>query len=261
MSQAIVPQNGNRALAPMSGGLEGVEGFTSADLKIPVIKLVHGVSRMEKAEKHVGEWWNSITGEFAESLDVIILHVKHARSLFDGASEQPECVSRDGITGSTHGACSGCDYNADVHQELWETSELKRCNKGYSLLCYLPEDASLALFTAMKTNVSPIKTLMTQLYFRKLPVFGALVTFNVQTQTGDNKKWYTVAPKIKQPFDAQTTQGYREMAVGLSNASYEVVEDELDAASIADIAEGTYTTAEAADAIEAATNGTKRMPF
>lgn len=227
MSQAIVPQNGGGALAPMSSGLEGVDDFTSADLKIPILKIVHGVSKMERAEKHVGEWWNSITGEFADSLDVVILRASHPRALFLEDSDKPECISRDGINGSAYGPCATCDCNADLHPELWEKGTVvKRCNKGYGLLLALPGDGSMALFTAMKTNVNPIKTLLTQLYFRKLPVFGAVITFGVQPQTDGSKKWYTVAPRIKEILGRDAVQAYREMGSGLVSARLEIVDEE-----------------------------------
>ena len=54
VQQAIVPRNGQAALSTNVIGLEGAEGFSRSDLRVPVLKVVQGTSRMEEAEKHIG---------------------------------------------------------------------------------------------------------------------------------------------------------------------------------------------------------------
>lgn len=227
-----VRPNGQRNLAtPMPPvGLEGMDDFSTADLEIPVIKIVHGVSKMEGAEEHVGQFWNSISGEFAKTLDVVILNGRHSRALFSGdvsEADRPECVSRDGVNGTAYGACSACDYNADLHPELWSDETRQRCNKGYTLFLYLPDSDEFAIFTATKTNVAPIRKLNTQLALKaKVPLFGALITLGTEKQEERGKKWFTIKPVIKRLHSPDEVAEYRQMAAALKGVQIRVMDDE-----------------------------------
>lgn len=222
--------NGSTSPALMSRTLEGMDDFSTADLEIPVIKIVHGVSKMEGADEHIGWWWNSISGEFSKTLEVVVLNGRHSRALFSGnasESDRPECVSRDGVTGSEYGTCSECDYNAEVHTDLWSDKSSKRCNKGYTLFLYQPSSDDFAIFQASKTNVAPVRRLNTQLALKyKVPLFGALVTFGTERHEEAGKKWFTIAPKITRILPPAEVAEYRQMAQALRGVSLKVVDEE-----------------------------------
>jgi hypothetical protein len=143
-------------------GNEGFDDFSSQDLQIPVIKIVHGTSKMEGHGKHGGEFWNSVSGDFKQTLEAVVLRMNHVRSLFEKGNDKPLCLSRDAITGSAYGACARCRYNAQVHNDLWQAGEdALRCDLGFSLMLVDAETSELGLFTASKTNYNAIRKLVT----------------------------------------------------------------------------------------------------
>jgi len=221
--------------------LEGAEGFTASDLKIPVIKIVQGTSKMEDSDAHLGQFWNSVTGEFKAALNVVILSSKHTRALFrrmdEADADKPECVSRDGITGTVHGPCNRCVYNAQINPSLWGTDPetgqaFKRCNQGYSLMLLLVDDGLPAMFTALKTNVNPIKIVNTILVGRKLPLWGATFTFTTVRKIDGQKKWFELVAKPTRWHSKEEIAEYRELANSLKSSHYEVVDEEAAASSV-----------------------------
>ena len=225
-----VPQNGNRSLAASAPvALEGLDGFDTSDLLIPVRKIVQGLSRMAGADEHMGWWWDSISGEFVKTFDAVLVNARHSRALFAGGgeSERPECTSRDGITGSAHGTCSQCSFNPEVDPTLWSDKNSKRCNKGYTYFMHLPDGDTFAIFTASKNNVQPMKTLHTQLSMQwRVPLFGVVVTFATKLEIEPGKKYYRILPTIKARLDADKVQEYREIANGLKTLQVRVVDDD-----------------------------------
>lgn len=210
--------------------LEGFDDLRPQDLKIPVIKIVQGVSRMEGAQKHGGELYNSITAEFAATLDVVFLYGKHGRSLFekDSGSDKPECRSNDAITGNVYGACSQCQFNPEVHEELWGNSDLKRCSRGFDFLLAVI-DGGVAAISVRKTNLAAAKQLLSQLTYRKLPLFGAVVTLSTVLRSEPGKQWSALVLKVKRVLADDEMQQYREMAAAIKATRYEVVDDESEA--------------------------------
>jgi len=215
--------------------LEGAEGFSSSDLKIPVLKIVQGTSKMEESDAHLGQFHNSITGEFKVGIEVVILSSKHSRALFrrmeEADADKPECLSRDCITGTTHGSCSRCEFNAQQDRTLWDADPEtglapKRCNLGYSLMLWLLEDGLPAIFTAQKSNVNPIKIVNTILVGRKVPLFGAAFTFTSVRKIDGAKKWYELSARVARWHTAEETAGYRDLAHTLKGSQYEVVDEE-----------------------------------
>lgn len=229
VQQAIVPRNGQAALSTNVIGLEGAEGFSRSDLRVPVLKVVQGTSRMEEAEKHIGEFHNSITGEFTPTLDVVILSWQHTRAKFEvgGSQDRPECVSRDCVTGSKFGACRGCDFNAQVHSELWNDDRRDdRCSLGYYLMVLLPDEGLPATFTAQKTNTNAIKIINTRTIGKRLPLWGITWTLSTVKRTEGNKKWFELTARLKVVNSPEQIAEYRDYAETLKHVVVEEVDDE-----------------------------------
>ncbi|MFH0901317.1 MAG: hypothetical protein V2A73_11880 [Pseudomonadota bacterium] len=215
--------------------LEGAEGMTPQDLKIPVVKIVQGTSKMDDSDAHLGHWYNSITGEFKAGLEVVILSSKHTRALFrrmdEADADKPECLSRDCITGTVHGACNRCEFNAQIHPDLWQkdlgTGQApKRCNLGYALMLLLVEDGLPGIFTAQKSNVNPIKIVNTILVGRKSPLFGATFLFTTVRKIEGQRKWYELSAKVARWHTPEEIAQYRTLSQSLKTASFEVIDEE-----------------------------------
>jgi hypothetical protein len=216
-STAITTRNQSTALATTSQPLEGAEGFSQSDLRLPVWKIVQATSKMEGALKHIGEFWNSATGEYKPSFDAVVLSWKHVRSLFSGDTSDsgPECQSRDCLAGSRYGACRACQFNGEVHQELWRDAAAKRCNLGYSMTLLDPSEGTPSLFTAQKTAVGAVKMLNTTLTLKRLPLFGALCTFSAITRQEKGRQWQELKITVGAALPAADVAQYRELSQAL----------------------------------------------
>ena len=225
--------NGQTALAtPMASfGSESIDGFSSADLDIPLLKLVHGVSKMEGAAKHGGEWWTSLMG-FRETVDIVILHEGFARSFFRKGTRRAECMSSDGVNGSRYGKCSACEFNPAFNPEA-TTEGYEWCHKGRRLLLYIPDDDSYAAMYAMKGNWAAMRKLHTEMAMkRKLrEPYQALVTFGVMERRQEERLWFNVAPAIKRIFEGEELTQYRLMAEAARSITYRVVDEEEEQAA------------------------------
>ena len=80
----------------------------------PLVRLTAAGSRMEGAQKHVGEWHHSDLDEYSEVLDVVLLKRARNRALF-GIEDVPLCSSADGL-------------HPKANQRLWLQPEFKTKN-------------------------------------------------------------------------------------------------------------------------------------
>lgn len=77
----------------------GMENVQPGELRIPILRLVQGTSRMEGAADHIGQWHNSVTGEFIANPEILIIGVARGRVMFPkdfSADNEPLCASDDG---------------------------------------------------------------------------------------------------------------------------------------------------------------------
>jgi hypothetical protein len=217
-NQQIVPADSQAVGEPMDflgTGNEGFDDFSSQDLQIPVIKIVHGTSKMEGHGKHGGEFWNSVSGEFKPSLNVVVLRMNHVRSLFERGNDKPLCLSRDAQQGSTYGACGRCKYNAQVHNDLWGADEdTLRCDLGYSLMLVDTESAELGLFTASKTNYNAIRKLVTQWKAMKprRDLYTLVWRFTTVIMEKPGRQWNQLDVTLAKPLNTRAdVQPYRDL--------------------------------------------------
>lgn len=77
----------------------GMENVTPDELRIPILRLVQAQSKIEEKAGHEGEWHNSVTGEFAERPELLIIGVNKGRIMFPetyNAENKALCASDDG---------------------------------------------------------------------------------------------------------------------------------------------------------------------
>src|SRR5579885_738271 len=115
----MLDTNATKSLA-LANKLEGLEDLGQRDFVLPRWSLIQPTSRKEGADEHVGQFLRNIDGEFRAELLTVILKVSPTRLLWSGdpTETQPECVSRDAVTGSVYGACARCQFNPSASPDL-----------------------------------------------------------------------------------------------------------------------------------------------
>lgn len=113
LTKALVPQGAQTVtLAPEAPThsyalsddeqVEGADSLGREDLSIPVLKLVQAQSKnISEHTKHIGEFYNSLTGEFYQQVDGILMSTQIGRTAFPreySADSEPLCGSADGLT-------------------------------------------------------------------------------------------------------------------------------------------------------------------
>lgn len=82
--------------------VEGTQDLTREDLQIPQITLVQATSKkVPDANKHGGEFYNNLTGEFRETINAVLLAESKGRVCFDrtfDGDSDPLCGSDDSIS-------------------------------------------------------------------------------------------------------------------------------------------------------------------
>jgi hypothetical protein len=217
-NQEIVTTQTQAVAEPMDflgTGNEGFDDFTSADLQIPVLKIVHGTSKMEGHGKHGGEFWNSVTGEFKPTLNVVVLRMNHVRSLFQRGNDKPLCLSRDAQQGSAYGACNKCPYNAQIHNALWQGDEdTLRCDLGFSLMLVDAQTHELGLFTASKTNYNAIRKVVTiwKAMRPRRDLYTIEWKFSTVVMDKPGKQWNQLEVEMARPLNTKAdVMPYREL--------------------------------------------------
>jgi hypothetical protein len=236
--------NGNEALAirgpngaapaaqcdPETFIVPGMENVKPDELRIPILQLVQAQSRVDGAQEHLGEWHNSVTGEFNQYPELLIIGVAKGRIMFPAtynADNKPLCASDDGIfpradfvgtiietvAKDEHGKtvvnsdaipakCDGCPFGA------WgENSEPPAC-AAVAIFAGVEQEGLPVLMqiksTGMK-NVASLKTLVATSGIRKAVRVGSL---REQNDTGiyyvpvftlgqkPDKEWQKTAMRI-----------------------------------------------------------------
>lgn len=214
------------ALAPAGHfntlGVEGLEDLDQSDFILPRWSIVQPTSKREDADDHLGQFVRNIDGEFRPSIDAVLLKVNQSRILWSGDlnDKHPECVSRDGLTGSVYGACAKCQFNTLINPGLRTDSNAKRCNFGYTVILIDDLDAgSMALFGAMGTSVRPMKVLTTQIMQRRRPLFSWVVRFETEKITNDRGKFYVLKASLAKQLDDADTAIWRDLYHSLAGAA------------------------------------------
>ncbi len=102
----IAIKNDTQLDAYLDGGvspieIDGADELDRSDVQIPRLELVQAQSDMPDANKHLGEWYNTLTGEFQPTVTAILLSLAKGRTAFPrkfARDSKPLCVSDDGVT-------------------------------------------------------------------------------------------------------------------------------------------------------------------
>lgn len=115
------------------GVISGMEAMDSSDIKMPRIKLIQSTS--EEAQRGIakaGQFYNSVTGEAKDELEVVLLVMGKSRVRFEQPYKrgaQPLCRSFDGKISSEGELCASCPY-ADWDKAQKDGKDSPDCRQG-----------------------------------------------------------------------------------------------------------------------------------
>ncbi len=102
----------------------GLSDLGQEEFTLPQLKLVQAQDDMDGSEKHLGEFYNSGTGEFTANPNLLVLSVAKSRAMFLGQfsrDAEPACRSDNGKSPREPGTivddmavphlCADCDYS------------------------------------------------------------------------------------------------------------------------------------------------------
>lgn len=161
----------------------------------PIIKIVQGVSRMDGATQHIGQFWRSDTEEFRETIDVIPLYKVNTRAYFEENAEKPSCVSDNGESprsdqpywrGRNPGQPQFCDQ---CPLAQWGSDGTPaRCKE--SLVVLVDDAGEFAQLRLSGMAISPFKQLVKRkLKPRGLPLCTQTLHLTTTEEKKDAKKW------------------------------------------------------------------------
>ena len=176
------------------------------DYAPPEFRLVQSTSRSHyDGGAPLGSYFCDLTGEVAESLDLVILSIQRNRTLWkQGDLNFPICSSDDRITprpgGAYKGPCAQCVMCN------------KGCYTGYNLLCIRlnPEDKeeevnpdSIFLLRVGGTSVFPFRKLWSKLKMQHASVHWSVAIRLPSDERANDKgpPYWTMRPDIKYEFE------------------------------------------------------------
>src|ERR1035437_1495819 len=166
--------------------MEVDENFTPEDdggedvrLIIPELKVVTGVSKMENAGKHAGEFYSTDDELFHEAIQVVPLRMQGTRVLFPKDSSTPLCMSADGKypldgmslwqestietkdgrtldVGAEPASCADCPFSQWGDDDKGNRIR-PACNEGLDLLVIRTENGMPARLRLHGTNLAPFR--------------------------------------------------------------------------------------------------------
>ncbi len=80
--------------------VEGVDALGREDMSIPRLELVQAQSDVPDADQHLGQWYNTLTGEYKKTVKAVLLSLGMGRAAFPrdfSRDSEPLCASDDGI--------------------------------------------------------------------------------------------------------------------------------------------------------------------
>lgn len=231
------------ASAPVATGLEGLEGLTQQDVKIPRLAIKQNVGGGEDAEKvPLGHVYLGFDPGGATAKRVIrVLDAQPARSFLMPYGKSAQALSAQAAVRNTlhraHGinvpdeaqaACSSPDRKkpedrgwgtlatscAACPYSQWKTVGGKRvapeCGESYRLLVLDEATGTPAVFWARKTAIAAVKNLLTNLVIAgrrdKTPPAGYRIELDTVRESDGSNAWYVprFGPLVRtSPEDAE----------------------------------------------------------
>jgi hypothetical protein len=204
------------------GDMEVDENFTPEDdgggdvrLIIPELKLVTGVSKMDGAEKHAGDFYTTDDETFHEGIQVVPLRMQKTRVMFPADSATPLCMSADGVypldgmklwqeseievkgRGAINvppepASCDACPFSE------WETDDKGNrlrpiCNEGLDLLAIRTENGMPARIRLHGTNLAPFRRFYGSRFKPKnKPLLSQTLDLTTRRITEGTNTWYSI---------------------------------------------------------------------
>jgi hypothetical protein len=222
-------------------GIEGLEGLGQQDMVLPRKSIIQPISEKEGTR---GQFYDNISGESVAKVVAVILRISHGATKWsaDLSNKTPECRSYDGVTGTAHGACNRCQFNAEANAALWELrgdeAKAKRCNRGYELLCADTADDTMFLLSARGMSVKPLKTFITALVKKRKSPFAVQVGLEADKKSDSRGNYYVLNLDIIKDLTIEETALYREQAVAMRDIAIREVDEGEPAAGGNGVEEG-----------------------
>ena len=207
-------------VTPAITEIEGFEGYTPEHLLVPRLKIVqpqtHGIADMGS----LGQYTNTLTGEITPTPTLVFLRFQDTRAKFEKGNFTPtalECASNDGKRpnpGVRHAFANTC---AECPMAKW-AGDGKRppCNQGLTFLALdVANDNAPLMFTCAGTALKEGRRLVTQLGFRKKPLYSYLIQASTILVTADKGKWYLPILRADPIIDDDLIANYRSMYLAL----------------------------------------------
>ncbi len=178
VAQPTTPTQARYDLTP-EDYVEGTQALTREDLQIPQMILVQATSKkVPEANKHGGEFYNNLTGEFRPEINAVLLSEAKGRVCFDriyDSESDPLCASDDSLTprdeyfgAQIHDSKLNIDVGISVEpctecplSRFGPNSEAPMCAKSYTYGMIDAETGLPFLISAQRTSTQAGKQLNT----------------------------------------------------------------------------------------------------
>lgn len=235
------------------------DGNEDAVTRYPMVKMVHGTSRMtDDAPKHAGEFYHDDSGEFTPSVTCVALFRRDTRALFVTGSETPACRSFDGkrpepdmdvwnwesvqfrgmkepmmVPHGEPSSCASCVFGE------WQPGRKPPLCKSSIVLLIDRKDGGLAQLQFSGKSIRPYNELVGKIRARGHRLyFYELELTTVRRTEGDNT-WYELAPIKATPLPTDRALEYNELILSqrpkFETAEVHVDDEEVPSAFMAEL--------------------------
>lgn len=181
--------------------VEGVDALGREDMSIPRLELVQAQSDVPNADEHLGQWYNTLTGEYKKQVKAVLLSLGMGRAAFPrdfSRDSQPLCASdnailprgeyigtvvtdtKQGVRDEIRGECATC-----IFSKFGANGESPLCAKAY-VYAMLDIETGLPFVVRMQRTAThaakQINTIAKMQGRKKLIV---LASKKVQSDTGN----------------------------------------------------------------------------
>lgn len=186
------------------GPIVGFEDIDASDIKMPRIKLLQAQSdEAAESKGKPGQYYNTVTGEVFDSLDVIFLTFGKQRVRWPEKfkrGDDPLCRSADAHKSDEDGVdCASCSY-----AKWGKNKEKPECSLSYAWLgCVDAPQKNYPMFRTVVTAASMVATkdFINQIVQYNLPPFIFKVTLSSKLMKNDKGSFYVMEYSFKQNED------------------------------------------------------------
>jgi hypothetical protein len=183
-----------------------LDGYGADELAIPEWRLIQkvGADYAKELGGKPGQFYNSMTDEIADELNLIIVDILSGRARWGSeiTGEPPLCASQDSKSNrSINGDdCTKCEHRLDAPWSVDASERREKCCLNYTLLAIdLDHDHMPVIVRGHGISALPIRQLITQLTLnRNLKREYHRAVVNLKSQAKDTKYGtaYALRPKV-----------------------------------------------------------------